>query len=156
MSSAVELHSEPQTESYDLMRLASQVADVQRSVDSTRATIASIEGALSDLGPNQRRQEALAAGGFAVTDRRLDQVRQGHQERLTNQRETLAALEQQLGGLKAAASKVPLGPLDRVAAAVLGRSVSNLALEERAVRLRLPEGSRPAELTLFSGRSIEF
>ena len=156
MSSAVELHAPPELDNYDLARIAYAFAEARRSIDSTRATIASIEGALSDLGPNQRRQEALAAGGFAVADRRLDQLRQGHQERLGNQRETLVVLEQQLEGLRGAAAKVPLGPLDRVAAAVLNRDVDSLDLGDRAVHLKLPEGSKPASLTLFSGRTLEF
>ena len=150
------IHTPPETESYELMRLQNAIAERRKNADDARRSVAAIEHALTDLGPSIRRQEILAAAGFGPPNARASQDRRDLEERLTNQRETLAMWLGQIDSIGQTASALPYGPLDQIAAKVLDKPVKNLALEERGVRLVLPQGSKPAALLLFGGRTLEF
>ena len=149
--------SEPQTESYELMRLQNAIAERRKNADDARRSVAAIEHALADLGPAVRRQEILAAAGFGPPNARATQDRRDLEERLKSARETLAMWLGQIDAIGQTAEALPYGPLDTVAAKVLDKDPEALSLEERGVRLKLPQGaSKPAELLLFGGRTLEF
>lgn len=157
MSTATEtLTIQPETESYELMRLQNAIAERRKNADDARRLVASIEQALTDMGPTIRRQEILSSAGYGPPNARASQDRRDLEERLKSAKETLATWLGQIDSIGQTASAQPHGPLDEVAARVLGKPVKSLALEERGVRLKLPAGSKPAELLLFSGRTLEF
>jgi hypothetical protein len=159
MSTAIEtlsIQPEPQTENYDLMRAQNAIAERRQHADEARRKISGIEGALADMSPAVRRQEILCAAGFGPPSARTSQQRGDLEEQLKSAKETLAAWLGQIDAIGKAALAQPPGPLDQIAAAVLNKPVAQLSLEERGVRLKLPQGSKPAELLLFSGRTLEF
>ena len=156
MTAAIEtLTIQPATESYDLARLQNAIAERQRSADEARRVINGIEHALAELAPALGRLEILAAAGFVVKGRESGDYA-GLQARLGTQRDTLAHWQAQIAELSARVDAIPLGPLDVVAGKLLGKRPDELSLEERGVRLVLPQGSKPAALTLFDGRTLEF
>lgn len=156
MSTATEtLTIQPATENYDLARLQNALGERQRSADEARRSIKGIEHALAELAPAMERAEILAAAGFVVKGRESGDYA-GLQARLGTQRDTLAHWLAQIAELSARVDAVPFGPLDVVAGRLLRKNPEALSIEERGVHLRLPEGSKPAALTLFDGRTLEF
>ena len=155
MSTATET-LQPETESFELMRLQNAIAERRKNADDARRLVASLEHALADLGPTIRRQAILSSAGYGPPNARASQDRRDLEERLKSAKETLATWLGQIDAIGQTASAQPYGPLDQIAARVLDKPVKNLALEERGVRLVLPQGSKPAELMLFSGRVLEF
>lgn len=157
MSTATEtLTIQPETESYELMRLQNAIAERRKNADDARRLVAAMEGALADLGPAIRRQEVLSSAGYGPPNARASQDRRELEERLMSARESLKTWLSQIDAIGRSALAVPPGPLDVVAGKLLGKKPDELSLEERGVRLKLPEGTKPASLTLFGGRSIEF
>ena len=82
--------SEPERESYELMRLQNAIAERRKNADDARRSVAAIEHALTDLGPSIRRQEILSSAGFGPPNARATQDRRDLEERLKSARETLA------------------------------------------------------------------
>lgn len=155
MNAALDIHTPPALENFELVRLQNAIAERQRHADEARNTAKSVEHALTELAPVVRRAEILGAAGFPVNAREAENYA-GLQQRLATQRDTLAHWEAQIAELSARADSVAIGPLDTIAAKLLRKKPEELQRDERGVSLALPETHKPAKLRLFDQRELEF
>lgn len=155
MNAALDIHTSPALENFELVRLQNAIAERQRHADDARNAAKSVEHALADLAPVVRRAEILGAAGFPVNAREAENYA-GLQQRLATQKDTLAHWTAQISELSARVDSVALSPLDTIAAKLLRKKPEELTRDERGVSLALPESHKAARLRLFSGRELEF
>ena len=155
MNAALDIHTPPALENFELVRLAAVIEERQRHADEARNTIRGIEHALAELAPAVRRQEILVSAGFPANPRGVHD-HANLEARLSRERETAAGWAAQIAELSARADAISLSPLDTIAAKLLRKKPEELQRAERGVSLALPKNHKPARLRLFDGREIEF